>query len=81
MQYNDISYLLYHIYSIGINEVIFLQTEEWSNEPRKLHTRHPTEQTTTDEKLEKYFRHRYVLSLNLFCFYFLNDNEKFYIIK
>ncbi|XP_068981308.1 protein FAM117B-like isoform X2 [Bombus flavifrons] len=34
------------------------QTEEWSNEPRKLHTRHPTEQTTTDEKLEKYFRHR-----------------------
>ncbi|XP_029046050.1 protein FAM117B-like isoform X1 [Osmia bicornis bicornis] len=36
------------------------QTEEWSNEPRKLHTRHPTEQTTTDEKLEKYFRHRYV---------------------
>ncbi|XP_076234259.1 protein FAM117B isoform X2 [Calliopsis andreniformis] len=34
------------------------QTEEWSNEPRKLHTRHPTEQTTTDEKWEKYVRHR-----------------------
>lgn len=26
-----------------------------------MHTRHPTEQTVTDEKLEKnYFRHRYV---------------------
>lgn len=58
MQY-DILYFLYQ-YNIRINEVIFLQTEEWSNEPRKLHTRHPTEQTTTDEKLEKYFRHRYV---------------------
>ncbi|XP_032678929.1 protein FAM117B-like isoform X2 [Odontomachus brunneus] len=34
------------------------QTEEWPNEPRKMHTRHPTDQTTTDEKLEKYFRHR-----------------------
>ncbi|KYN01155.1 PREDICTED: protein FAM117B-like isoform X1 [Cyphomyrmex costatus] len=35
------------------------QTEECSNEPRKMHTRHPTEQTVTDEKLEKnYFRHR-----------------------
>ncbi|EFN82636.1 Amyotrophic lateral sclerosis 2 chromosomal region candidate gene 13 protein [Harpegnathos saltator] len=49
------------------------QTEEWSNEPRKMHTRHPTDekldtrQNTTDEKnpkensvgLEKsYFRHR-----------------------
>ncbi|EZA59132.1 glucocorticoid-induced transcript 1 protein isoform X2 [Ooceraea biroi] len=36
------------------------QTEEWFNEPRKMHpTRHPTEQTVTDEKLEKnYFRHR-----------------------
>ncbi|XP_014487415.1 PREDICTED: glucocorticoid-induced transcript 1 protein-like isoform X3 [Dinoponera quadriceps] len=34
------------------------QTEEWSNEPRKMHPRHPTDQTTTDEKLEKYFRHR-----------------------
>ncbi|XP_029164328.1 glucocorticoid-induced transcript 1 protein-like isoform X1 [Nylanderia fulva] len=35
------------------------QTEECSNEPRKMHSRHPTEQTVTDEKLEKnYFRHR-----------------------
>ncbi|KAK2587596.1 hypothetical protein KPH14_003723 [Odynerus spinipes] len=34
------------------------QTEEWSIEPRKMHTRHSTEQSTTDEKLEKYFRHR-----------------------
>ncbi|XP_035731991.1 protein FAM117B-like isoform X2 [Vespa mandarinia] len=34
------------------------QTDEWSIEPRKMHTRHSTEQTTTDEKLEKYFRHR-----------------------
>ncbi|XP_066599298.1 glucocorticoid-induced transcript 1 protein-like isoform X2 [Prorops nasuta] len=34
------------------------QTEEWSVEQRKTHTRHPPEQTTTDEKLEKYFRHR-----------------------
>ncbi|XP_012272934.1 protein FAM117B [Orussus abietinus] len=34
------------------------QTEEWSNEPRKMHGRHPPEQTTTDEKLEKYIRHR-----------------------
>ncbi|XP_011142403.1 protein FAM117B isoform X3 [Harpegnathos saltator] len=51
------------------------QTEEWSNEPRKMHTRHPTDekldtrQNTTDEKnpkensvgLEKsYFRHRHL---------------------
>ncbi|KAI4494424.1 hypothetical protein M0802_008916 [Mischocyttarus mexicanus] len=34
------------------------QTEEWSIETRKMHTRHSTEQSTTDEKLEKYFRHR-----------------------
>lgn len=34
------------------------QTDEWSVESRKMHTRHPTEQSTTDEKLEKYFRHR-----------------------
>lgn len=38
------------------------QTEECPNEPRKMHTRHPTEQTVTDEQKEKnYFRHRYIL--------------------
>lgn len=41
----------------------FLQTEECPNEPRKMHTRHPTEQTVADEKLEKnYFRHRYMFT-------------------
>ncbi|XP_012265729.1 protein FAM117B-like isoform X2 [Athalia rosae] len=39
------------------------QTEEWPSESRKMHTRHTTEQTTTtatttDDKLEKYIRHR-----------------------
>ncbi|XP_051173372.1 glucocorticoid-induced transcript 1 protein-like [Leptopilina boulardi] len=34
------------------------QTEEWSNESRKAYVRHSTEQSSTDEKLEKYFRHR-----------------------
>ncbi|KAK0174555.1 hypothetical protein PV327_010315 [Microctonus hyperodae] len=36
------------------------QTEEWSNETRKFHNRHQTEQTVSnpDEKLEKYIRHR-----------------------
>ncbi|XP_034946155.1 protein FAM117B-like isoform X2 [Chelonus insularis] len=38
------------------------QTDEWTqNEPRKIHTRHPTDQTSNpDEKLpmEKYIRHR-----------------------
>lgn len=43
-----------------------------------MHTRHPTEQTVTDEKLEKnYFRHRYVfisLSLSSFCVICLLEN-------
>ncbi|XP_076226023.1 glucocorticoid-induced transcript 1 protein isoform X2 [Nomia melanderi] len=48
----------YYIHSSSLLVDKSTQTEEWSNEPRKLHTRHPTEQSTTDEKLEKYFRHR-----------------------
>ncbi|XP_076666965.1 glucocorticoid-induced transcript 1 protein isoform X2 [Andrena cerasifolii] len=48
----------YYIHSSFLLVDKSTQTEEWSNEPRKIHTRHPTEQTTTDEKLEKYFRHR-----------------------
>jgi len=53
-----------------------------------MHTRHPTEQTVTDEKLEKnYFRHRYIFtlySLYLIFFVFLLNNiykiHKFYIL-
>jgi len=50
-----------------------------------MHTRHPTEQTVTDEKLEKnYFRHRYIFILYLTFFVFLLNNiykiHKFYIL-
>ncbi|XP_033230791.1 glucocorticoid-induced transcript 1 protein-like [Belonocnema kinseyi] len=41
------------------------QTEEWCNESRKTHLRHSEQQTTTDEKLEKYFRQRTVFSKRL----------------
>ncbi|XP_023247905.1 glucocorticoid-induced transcript 1 protein isoform X3 [Copidosoma floridanum] len=34
------------------------QTDDWSNELKKPHSRHATEQSIPDEKLEKYFRHR-----------------------
>lgn len=41
-----------------------------------MHTRHPTEQTVTDEKLEKnYFRHRYVfISLTVFSYFYVSKN-------
>ncbi|XP_043666682.1 protein FAM117B-like isoform X2 [Vespula pensylvanica] len=48
----------YYIHSSQLVVDKSTQTDEWSIEPRKMHTRHSTEQTTTDEKLEKYFRHR-----------------------
>jgi hypothetical protein len=55
-----LSHLLFVLVLCSDNLILFLQTEEWSSEPRKVHSRHPTEQTIPDEKLEKYFRHRYL---------------------
>lgn len=65
--YFDVNYL--KVPHIQLFICIF-QTEDWSNEPRKPHNRHP-EQTMAE--VEKFFRHRYCVShsLNLFLFFFI----------
>lgn len=47
-----------------------------------MHTRHPTEQTVTDEKLEKnYFRHRYVfIPLTASPYFFVYLLENLYVV-